>query len=87
MIALGVLAEHEPSVFWRLTVWMFNEKPPAKIIEPRTIHFTLFMLTLLGIGGSIGVFFSSWRKRTAFLFLFAILVLFVVFSVLGSYLE
>jgi hypothetical protein len=87
VFALSLLAQHEPSAFWRLTVWMFNEKPPAKLIEPRTIHFTLFMLTLLGAGGSIGVLFSSWRKRTAFLFLLAVLVAIVVFSVVGCYLD
>jgi hypothetical protein len=87
MIVLCLLAEHEPAVFCRLTAWMFNEEPPVKMIEPRSAHSTLFMLTLAAIGGSIGVLFSAWRKRTAFLFLSAILGVIAVFSVLGGYLE
>lgn len=57
------------------------------MIEPRTVHFTLFMLTLAAVGGSIGVLFSEWRKRTAFLFLLAILTVIAIFSALGAYLE
>ena len=57
---------------------MFNEAPPAKIIEPRSIHSMLFGLTLIAVGGSIGVLFSRWRKRTAFSFLLAILAVFAV---------
>lgn len=86
MFTLCLLAEHEPSAFWRLTGWMFNEEPPAKKIEPRTVHFTLFMLTLAATGGSIGVLFSRC-KRTAFLFLLTILVIIAVFSVLGNCLD
>jgi hypothetical protein len=87
MIVLCLFAKNEPSVFSRLTAWAINEAPPVKIIEPRTVHFTLFMLTLAAIGGSIGVLYSEWRKRTAFLFLLAILVVIAVFNALGSYLE
>jgi hypothetical protein len=87
MIALCLLSEHEPTVFYRLTAWMFDETPPVKRIEPRTVHFTLFMLTLAAIGGSIGVLFSRWRKRTAFLFLLATLVVIAVFAALGDYLD
>jgi len=87
MIALCLLSTHEPPFFYRLTAWAINEAPPAKMIEPRTVHFTLFMLTLAAAGGSIGVLFSEWRKRTAFLFLLAILVVIAAFSALGAYLE
>jgi hypothetical protein len=87
MIALCVLARHEPPVFCRLTAWTINEPPPAKMIEPRSVHFTLFMLTLAAVGGAIGVLFSEWRKGTGFLFLLAILVVIAIFSSLGTYLE
>jgi len=52
MIALCLLSTHEPSFFYRLTAWAINETPPVKMIEPRTVHFTLFMLTLAAVGGS-----------------------------------
>ena len=87
MIALCLLAKHEPPVFYRLTAWTINETPPVKMIEPRSVHFTLFMLTLAAVGGSIGVLFSQWRRRTAILFLLAILVVIAVFAALGTYLE
>jgi len=41
------------------------------------------MLTLAAVGGSIGILFSRWPKRTAFLFLLAILVVIAVFAALG----
>ena len=87
MIALCLLSTHEPPFFYHLTAWAINETPPVKIIEPRSVHFTLFMLTLAAVGGSIGVLFSQWRKRTAILFLLAILVVIAVFAALGTYLE
>jgi hypothetical protein len=87
MIALCLLANHEPPVFFCLTAWTINETPPVKMIEPRSVHFTLFMLTLAAIGGSIGVLFSEWRKRTGFLFLLTILVAIAVFNALGNCLE
>ena len=58
-----------------------------KLVEPDSVHFTLFMLTVVAVGGSIGVLFSQWRKRTAFLFLLATLAVIAAFSVLGNYLE
>lgn len=87
MIALCLLAKHEPAAFYRFTAWMFNEIPPRKLIEPRSVHFALFMLTLAAIGGSIGVLFSRWPKRRSFLFLMATLVVIAVFAALGNYLE
>jgi hypothetical protein len=87
LIALCLFAKHEPPAFYRLTAWMFNETPPCKVIEPRTVHFTLFMLTLAAVGGSIGVQLSRWRKSTAFLFLLATLGVIAVFAALGAHLE
>jgi hypothetical protein len=87
MIALSVLAKHEPAVFWHFTAWMLNEAPPVKLIEPRSVHFTLFMLTLAATGGFIGVAFSRWRKGIAFLFLLAILSVITLFATLGESLE
>ena len=87
MIALCLLGRNEPPVFYHVTAWAINETPPVKMIEPRSVHFTLFMLTLAAIGGSIGVLCSQWRKRTAFLFLLAILAIIAGFAALGSYLE
>jgi hypothetical protein len=87
MIALCLFSTHEPPFFYHFTAWAINETPPVKMIEPRSVHFTLFMLTLAAIGGSIGVLFSQWRKRIAFLFLLAILTVITVFAGLGNYLE
>ena len=87
LIALCLLAEHEPPAFYRLTAWMFNEPRPCKLIEPCTVHFTLFMLSLAALGGSVGVLFSRWRKTTAFLFLLATLMVIAVFALQGNYLE
>jgi hypothetical protein len=87
ILSLCGLAEHEPSVFWRLTAWMFNEEAPVKLIEPRTIHFTLFMLALAAVGGCIGVLFSRWPKRTACLFLAVTLAVIAGFWALGRSLE
>jgi hypothetical protein len=80
MIAACPFAKHEPAAFYRLAAWMFNETPPV------TIN-TLFILTLAAVGGSIGVLFSRWRKRTAFLLLLATLVVIAVVAALGNYLE
>jgi hypothetical protein len=87
MIALCPLAGHEPAAFYRLTARMFNETPPKKMIEPRSVHFMLFMLTLTAVGGSIGVLFSRWRKRTSLLFLLAVLLVIAAFCALGSALD
>jgi hypothetical protein len=87
MIVLCLLAKHEPPIFYRLTAWTINETPPVKMIEPRSVHFTLFMLTLAAVGGSVGVLFSEWRKGTAFLFLLVVLVAIAVFDALGACLE
>jgi hypothetical protein len=87
MIALWLLSTHEPPFFYQLTARVFNEAPPVKIIEPRSVHFTLFMLTLAAIGGSIGILFSQRRKRTAILFLLATLAVIAVFSAVGNWLE
>ncbi len=87
LIALVPLGTHGPPVFYRLTAWMFNEPRPCKVIEPRTVHFTLFMLSLAALGGSVGALFSRWHKTAAFLFLLATLAVIAVIAVLGSYVE
>jgi hypothetical protein len=87
MIALYLFRTDEPPFFYHLTAWAINEAPPVKIIEPHSVHYTLFMLTLPAIGGSIGVLFSQWRKRAALLFLLAILAVIAVFCALGNYLD
>ena len=33
MIALCLLAKHEPAAYWHLTAWVFSEEPPAKLID------------------------------------------------------
>jgi hypothetical protein len=87
MIVLCLLSTHEPPFFYHITAWLFDEAPPAKIIEPRSLHFALFMLTVAGAGGAVGVLFSEWRKRRAILFLLAILAVIAAFDALGSRLE
>ena len=87
MVALFLVAEDEPPVFYHFTAWVINETPPVKMVEPRSVHFTLFMLTMAAIGGFIGVLYSQWRKSTGFLFLLAILAVIAVSAALGSYLE
>jgi hypothetical protein len=87
MVALCLFAKNEPPFFYHLTAWAINESPPAKMIEPRTVHYTLFILTLAAIGGSIGILFSQWPKRMGILFLLAILAVIVLFAALGSYLD
>lgn len=87
MIVLCLFAKDEPPFFYHFTAWLFNEDSPAKIIEPRTIHFSLYMLTLAGAGGIVGVLFSEWRRKKAILFLLAILVIIAAFNALGNQLE
>jgi hypothetical protein len=87
MIGVNLFRTCEPPVFYHFTAWAIKEAPPVKLVEPDSVHFTLFMLTVVAIGGSIGVLFSQWRKRTAFLFLLAILTIIAVFAALGNYLD
>lgn len=87
LIASCIFANHEPSVFWIFTGWLFNEKPPVKIIEPDSLHFMLYILTLSAAGGFVGVFFSEWRARKAVLFLLAILAAISLSTISGNYLQ
>jgi hypothetical protein len=85
MIACLLLAMVEAPSFYRLTVWIFNEtSPKALFARPayHCVHRTL-LLALTAIGGSIGVVFSQWRKRTAILFLLATLLVVAAFAALG----
>ncbi len=86
MVFLCIFAENEPKLFERFTYWLCKEHS-GKLIEPRSIHFTLYMLTLVTIGGTVGIIFSSWGKTKCIFFLLAILAAFVLFSSFGTYLD
>jgi hypothetical protein len=48
VVAFSSLAEYEPSAFWQLTAWMFNEEPPAKVSKPETTESS-------GVGHSVSI--------------------------------
>jgi hypothetical protein len=85
MISWWLLAMLEVPSFYRLTVWIFNEASPKALFAMPAyycVHRTL-LLALAAVGGSIGALFSRWRKRTAFLFLLATLLVIAAFAALG----
>jgi len=85
MIACVLLGMLESPSFYRLTVWIFNETSAKKLFAMPAyycVHRTL-LLALAAVGGSVGILFSRWRKRTSFLFLLAILAVIAVFAALG----
>ena len=89
MTACMLLANLEAPAFYRLSVLIFNESTPKRLfITPgyHLLHYGI-LLTFAAVGGSIGVLFSRWRKRTAFLFLLATLVVIAAFCTLGDYMN
>ena len=87
MIAFVFLAMIESPSFYRLAVWIFHERSPYLLFETPSyycVHRTI-LLVLSAVGGSVGVLFSRWRKRTAFMFLSATLAIIAVFAAVGSH--
>ena len=85
MLACLLLANLESPSFYRLTVWIFNETSPKTLFTMPgyfCVHRTI-LLALAAVGGSIGILFSRWRKRTSFLFLLATLVVIALFAAVG----
>jgi hypothetical protein len=86
MVAWVLLAAVGTRPIYHLSVWILRESPPPTGRVPLSAHYCVYralLLALAAIGGTIGIPFSRWRKRTAFLFLLASLAVVAVFAALG----
>jgi hypothetical protein len=85
IIAFMMLAMFEAPSFYRIAVWLFKESSPKALFAMPAyycIHRTI-LLVLAAVGGSIGVLFSQWRRRTSFIFLLVVLIVIAAFAAVG----